>query len=111
MSSLADAQPMAILSAMISMIFRYRKDFLVLEDEKSLMGAAARLISKIRTIAAFTHRRVRGLPLIYPDPNLRYCANFLHMMFSLPYKQFEFLKKWKTRSTLSLFCTRDHEQN
>ena len=28
-----------------------------------------------------------GLPFIYPDPKLRYVANFLHMMFSMPYEQ------------------------
>ena len=111
MSLPADAQPMAILSAMISMMACYRKDFLVLEDEKSLMGAAARLISKIRTIAAFTHRRVRGLPLIYPDPNLRYCANFLHMMFSLPYKQFEVSEEMEDALNLVFILHADHEQN
>ncbi|MBQ4195753.1 MAG: hypothetical protein II622_06540, partial [Thermoguttaceae bacterium] len=55
MSLPVDAPPMAILSAMISMMACYHKEFLLLEDEKSLMGAAARLISKIRTIAAFTY--------------------------------------------------------
>ena len=52
-----DAPPMAILSAMISMMACYHKEFLLLEDEKLLVGAAARLISKVRTIAAFTYRR------------------------------------------------------
>ena len=33
-------------------------------------------------------RRSQGLPFIYPDPRLRYCANFLHMMFSIPYQQY-----------------------
>ena len=48
---------------------------------------AARLISKVRTIAAYSYRRSLGLPFIYPDPKLRYVANFLHMMFSMPYAQ------------------------
>ena len=29
-----------------------------------------------------------GLPFIYPDPKLPYVANFLHMMFSMPYEQY-----------------------
>ena len=111
MSLPVDAPPMAILSAMISMMACYHKEFLLLEDEKSLMGAAARLISKIRTIAAFTYRRAMGLPFIYPDPNLRYCANFLHMMFSLPYKQFEVSQEMEDALNLIFILHADHEQN
>ena len=111
MSLPVDAPPMAILSAMISMMACYHKEFLLLEDEKSLMGAAARLISKIRTIAAFTYRRAMGLPCIYTDPNLRYCANFLHMMFSLPYKQFEVSQEMEDALNLIFILHADHEQN
>lgn len=111
MSLPVDAPPMAILSAMISMMACYRKEFLALEDEKSLMGAAARLISKIRTIAAFTYRRAKGLPFIYPDPNLRYCANFLHMMFSMPYRQFDVLEEMEDALNLVFILHADHEQN
>ena len=106
-----DAPPMAILSAMISMMACYHKEFLMLEDEKSLMGAAANLISKVRTIAAFTYRRSSGLPFIYPNPGLRYCANFLHMMFSLPYKQFEVSEEMEDALNLVLILHADHEQN
>ena len=111
MSLPVDAPPMAILSAMISMMACYHKEFLMLEDEKSLMGAAARLISKIRTIAAFTHRRAMGLPFIYPDPSLRYCANLLHMMFSLPYKQFDVSEEMEDALNLVFILHADHEQN
>ena len=106
-----DAPPMAILSAMISMMACYHKEFLLLEDEKILMGAAARLISKVRTIAAFTYRRSSGLPFIYPDPNLRYCANFLHMMFSLPFKQYCVSEEIEDALNLILILHADHEQN
>ena len=75
---------MAILSATLSNLACFHQQFLALEDAESLVEAAARLISKVRTIAAFSYRRSLGLPFIYPDPNLRYCANFLHMMFSIP---------------------------
>jgi len=40
-----------------------------------------RLIAKIPTVAAFTYRHARGLPYVYPDSQLGYCANFLQMMF------------------------------
>ncbi len=107
----AKAPPMAILSAMLSMMACYYEDFLTLGDEQSFIEVAGRLISKVRTIAAFTHRRAQGLPFIYPDPNLRYCANFLHMMFSLPYRQFSVEPEVEDALNLVLILHADHEQN
>lgn len=107
----AKAPPMVILSAMLSMMACYYEDFLTLGDEQSFIEVAGRLISKVRTIAAFTHRRAQGLPFIYPDPNLRYCANFLHMMFSLPYRQFEVEPEVEDALNLVLILHADHEQN
>lgn len=106
-----DAPPMAILSAMIGMMSCYHKEFLFFEDEATLMEAAARVISKVRTIAAFTHRRASGLPFIYPDPSLRYCANFLHMMFSIPYRQYEVAPEIEDALNLVFILHADHEQN
>ncbi len=107
----ADAPPMAILSATLSNLACYHQEFLAFEDEKSFTEVAARLISKVRTIAAFSYRRAHGLPFIYPDPNLRYCANFLHMMFSLPYQQYEVTPEVENALNLVLILHADHEQN
>ena len=78
-----DAPPMAILSASLNNLSYYHQQFIAMEDTESFVEAAARLISKVRTIAAFSYRRSQGLPFNYPDPHLRYCENLLHMMFSL----------------------------
>ncbi len=54
----------------------------------AMLKAAATLISKVRTIAAYSYRRSLGLPFIYPDPKLEVRGrNFLHMMFSQPFAQ------------------------
>ena len=106
-----DAPPMAILSATLNNLACYYPEFLSLTDEDSLENAAARLISKVRTIAAYSYRRSLGLPFIYPDPNLRYCANFLHMMFSLPYQQYMVLPEVEDALNLFLLLHADHEQN
>ena len=106
-----DAPPMAILSATLSNLACYHQPFLALEDEESLEEAAARLISKVRTIAAFSYRRSLGLPFNYPDPHLRYCANFLHMMFSLPHKQYIVTREVEDALNLIFILHGDHEQN
>ncbi len=105
------APPMAILSAMINTLSCYHHQFFELEDNDAFMEMAARLISKIRTIAAFSYRRSLGLPFIYPDPKLRYCANFLHMMFSLPYEQYYLEPEIEDAMNLLLILHADHEQN
>ena len=106
-----DAPPMAILSSKLNSLSYYHQQLLALEDSESLVQAAARLISKVRTIAAFAHRHALGLPFIYPDPSLRYCANFLHMMFSLPYQQFEVTQEMEDAMNLVFILHADHEQN
>ncbi len=106
-----DAPPMAILSATLSNLACYHQGFLALEDTEALTAAAARLISKVRTIAAFSYRRSRGWPFIYPDPKLRYCANFLHMMFSIPYQQYVVTPEVEDALNLIFILHADHEQN
>ena len=106
-----DAPPMAILSATLSNLACYHQELLALEDEGSLEEAAARLISKVRTIAAFSYRRSLGLPFNYPDPHLRYCANFLHMMFSLPHQQYIVTREVEDALNLIFILHGDHEQN
>jgi citrate synthase len=85
----ADAPPMALLSATLSNLACYHPQFLAPGGDEPFEESAAQLISKVRTIAAFSYRRSLGLPFNYPDPRLRYCANFLHMLFSNPCQQYD----------------------
>ncbi len=107
----ADAPPMALLSAALNNMVCYHPQFLSLDDDELFEEVGARLISKVRTVAAFSYRRAMGLPFIYPDPDLRYCANFLHMMFSMPYKQYPVTKEVEDALNLIFILHADHEQN
>ncbi len=103
--------PMAILSAMLSQLACYHEKFLPLGDDELFIEAASRLISMARTIAAYSYRRSKGLPFMYPDPAMRYCANFLHMMFSIPYQQYIVSEEIEDAMNLLLILHADHEQN
>ena len=105
------APPMAILSAMINSLSCFHPELHELEDATQFRHAAARLISKIRTIAAYAFRKSRGLPYIYPDPGLKYVPNFLHMMKSQPYKQYICPQLVRDALNLILILHADHEQN
>lgn len=105
------APPMAVLSALINTLSCFYPEFFAVEDHDQIHTAAARLISKVRTIAAYAYRRSRGFPYIYPDPNLRYVPNFLHMMFSQPYERYECSEVVQQALSLVLILHADHEQN
>jgi citrate synthase len=106
-----DAPPMAMLSAMINTLACFHAELLELTDDEAFEEAAARLISKVRTIAAYSYRMSRGFPFIYPDPNLRYVDNFLHMMFSTPYQQYVADPDVSNALNMVLLLHADHEQN
>jgi citrate synthase len=99
-----------MLSAMINTLSCFHPQLHEYDDEE-FYEEAARLISKVRTIAAYTYRRALGLPFIYPDPKLRYVANFLHMMFSMPYQHHEVTPEVNQALNLILMLHADHEQN
>ena len=105
------APPMAILSAMISTLSCFHPQLLELHTPDEFEAAAGRLISKIRTLAAYTYRHSHGLPYIYPDPGLPYISNFLHMMFSQPYQRYESDAEVRRALNLILILHADHEQN
>jgi citrate synthase len=109
---LVDAPPMAMLSAMINTLACFPlRNQAALTEEEEFYEEAARLISKVRTIAAYSYRRSMGYPFIYPDPKLAYVANFLHMMFSMPYEQHVASPEVVDALNLILLLHADHEQN
>jgi len=105
-----DAPPMAMLSAMINTLACFSTRYVEMSPEE-VDEEAARLLSKVRTIAAYSYRRSMGLPFNYPDPKLSYVANFLHMMFSMPYAQHEASPEVVRALDQILLLHADHEQN
>ena len=107
------AHPMAILSAMINAASCYDEDLMRWQwgKTKQFDVYVARLISQVRTIAAYSYRKSKGLPLIYPKQNYKYTANFLHMMFSNPYEDFEIKPEVVKALDLIFLLHADHEQN
>ena len=85
------AHPMAMLSAMINAASCFDEGLMHWSwgRKNQFEIYAARLISQVRTIAAFSYRKSVGLPLIYPKRAYKYTANFLHMMFSMPYEDYD----------------------
>ena len=107
----ANSPPMAILSAMINALGCFQPAFMLTEDSDHFMEPAARLMSKVRTIAAASYRKSIGRPVNYQRNELRYTANLLHMMFSLPHKLYQPDDVTVRALDQLLLLHADHEQN
>ncbi|HUI07825.1 MAG TPA: citrate synthase [Verrucomicrobiae bacterium] len=106
-----NAHPMAILSSMINAASCFHPRLMEDYRPEIFELQSARLISKVRTIAAFAYRKSRGLPIIYPKPVYKYTANFLHMMFSEPYQDYGLKPEVVRALDLIFLLHADHEQN
>jgi citrate synthase len=105
------AHPMAILSAMVASLSGYYTEASTTNGVSGPDLDAARLISKIRTLAAFSYKKSIGQPFIYPQDSLSYCANFLRMMFAVPARDYEPDPVVVDTLNLLLILHADHEQN
>jgi citrate synthase len=105
------AHPMAILSAMVCSLSSFYPDALDVTNMELFDLTATRLLSKVRTIAAFSYKKSIGQPFVYPQNNLSYCANVLNMMFSVPCEDYEIDDEIVRVMNLLLILHADHEQN
>jgi len=106
-----NAHPMAILSAMIASLSGYYCEAQASDGLDDFDLNAARLISKIRTLAAFSYKKSIGQPFVYPDDELSYCENFLRMMFAVPAREYVPDPVVADALNLLLILHADHEQN
>ena len=82
------AHPMAILSSMINASSCFDPELMHGWEQNHFDLQAARLLSQVRTIAAFSYRKSRGLAVhLSQAATTSTPQNFLHMMFSEPYEE------------------------
>jgi citrate synthase len=105
----AGAHPMAILSSMVCSLSAYYPESL--NPFENMDAQAARLLSKLRTIAAFSYKKSIGQPMMYPQNHLSYCANFLQMMFAVPSEPYQVDPDMVRALNILLILHADHEQN
>ena len=109
-----EAPPMAMLTSIVASLASHHSSLATNNFEKDLQNfdlAAAMAISKTRTIASMIYRYQKGKPYIYPKQDLPFCENFLHMMFSEPYKDYIAEPEVARALNLLLLLHADHEQN
>ncbi len=108
------SHPMAILSAMVVSLSSFYPELSqdhVDEELEQIDITTTRLLSKLRTVAAFSYKKSVGEPFVYPRHDLKYCANFLNMMFSSPVRPYEINPVLERALNVLLILHADHEQN
>jgi citrate synthase len=102
---------MSVLAASVSALSTFYQDSLNPHDEYQVELSTVRLLAKLPTLVAYSHKNSLGQALLYPDNSLSYVENFLRMSFgnmAEPYIQNPVVVK--ALDTL-LVLHADHEQN
>ena len=105
------AHPMGILSSMVNAMRAFYPELPERSDEEEINITFARLLSKVRTMAAISYKISRGHKVVYPRHNLSYCANFLNMMFDSPVRPYIIDQDLVQALEVFWILHADHEQN
>ena len=103
------SHPMGILSSMVNALRSFYPELQNIEEEINI--TVTRLLSKVRTMAAMSYKISRGHKVVYPRPDLKYCANFLNMMFDTPVKPYPIDEDLVRALDVFWILHADHEQN
>lgn len=106
-----DAHPMAITLGVVGALSAFYHDSIDVSDPMHRTISAHRLIAKMPTIAAYSYKYSLGQPFMYPQNNLGYAENFLHMMFSMPSCEYHVNPVAAKAMDLIFILHADHEQN
>ena len=103
-----DAHPMPSLAAAVGALATFYPQP---ETDEEIRSAVIRLLAKMPTLAAYSYKRSRGQPFIYPRNDLDYTSNLLHMMYATPCGDYEVDPVVARAIEVLLILHADHEQN
>ena len=106
-----DAHPMAMLCGTVGAMSGFYNDNAHTTEDEARNMAIHRLIAKMPTIAARAYKYSIGQPSVYPNNELSYAENFLHMCFSVPAEKYKVSKTIVDAMDKIFILHADHEQN
>ncbi|MEO6865312.1 MAG: citrate synthase [Gemmatimonadaceae bacterium] len=106
-----DAHPMSMLQSSIAALSSFYPGARNIFDPEQRNIAIIRLLAKTPTIAAFSYRHSKGLPVVYPDNSLSYVENFLSMINRMTEPRFEANPTFARALEVLFILHADHEQN
>ena len=106
-----DAHPMAMVSAVVASMAAFYHDSMDINHPRHREIFTHRILAKIPTISAAAYKHMLGQPFVYPRNDLDYCANMLHMFFSVPAEEYVVDPIAAQAIDLLFVLHADHEQN
>ena len=105
------AHPMGVLSSLTSGLIAFNPSSVDVNSEQEMFEAIIMLLAKFPILCAWTHRKVKGLPLNYANTSLSYIENVAHMMFKKPHQDYTSNPIVINALNKLLILHADHEQN
>ena len=106
-----DAHPMGMFVSTLAALSTFYPEAKDIQDPDNRYRQIIRLIAKMPTIAAGTHRHSVGMPFVYPDNNLDFPSNFLSMMWKVAEPHYEPDPVLARALDVLFILHADHEQN
>ncbi|PCJ99737.1 MAG: citrate (Si)-synthase [Zetaproteobacteria bacterium] len=106
-----DAHPMAIMCGVVGALSAFYHDSLDIHDPAQREISAHRLIAKVATLGAMTHKYSIGQPFMYPRNDLSFAENFLYMCFAVPAEPYKVNPVLANAMDKIFILHADHEQN
>ncbi len=106
-----DAHPMAVMVGVVGALSAFYHDSLDINNPQHRAVSAQRLLAKVPTIAAMSHKYNIGEPFMYPKNKFTFVENFMYMMFATPAEEYV-PNPTLVRALERIFILHaDHEQN
>ncbi len=105
------AHPMAMLVSAVGALSAFYHDSLNIDNEEHRLIASHRIIAKMPTLAAMCYKHGVGQPFMYPQNNMGFAENFLHMMFGTPCESGKISPTLAKAMDVIFLLHADHEQN
>ena len=106
-----DAHPMGIFVSTVAALSTFYPEARNIQDPRVRRNQIFRLIAKVPTIAAFSYRHSIGMPYVYPNNDLSYAGNQLHMMFRMTEEHYRPDPDVERALDVLFILHADHEQN
>lgn len=105
------AHPMAIMVGAVASLSAFYHETMNLLSPEGRMDVVFKIIAKMPTLAAMAYKYSIGEPIIYPDDNLGFAENFLHMLFARPTSLYKVSPTISKAMEMIFILHADHEQN
>lgn len=105
------AHPMAIMVGAVASLSAFYHEEMDISSEEGRKEVVYKIIAKMPMLAAMAYKYSIGEPIVYPDDELGFAENFLHMLFARPGKRFSVSPAISKAMEKILILHADHEQN